>query len=243
MKPTLFYFQGSPNCVVAERAFARKGIAPRAVELPLGIHRGIIRALGFKRSTVPAARMISVVPCTRRPAMRALDALQPEPRLFDGPAVEAAERWGETVAQGVPLRIVSKLIRRSPEHAGTFTPAGAVGKLPPGVIKVVATPAIRFNAWRLRAGGQPELHAALRELPGMLDHVDGLLASGTLSSEEPNAADLQIAPQVRMLMCFDDLRPAVEQRAAVAAWALAVVPDYPGHVPGVLTPEERALLS
>jgi glutathione S-transferase len=109
-------------------------------------------------------------------------------------------------------------------------------------MNVVSAPTLRFQGWRLRTGAEPELLAALGELPGLVDRVGGLLAEGTLSSEAPTAADLQIAPQLRILMCFDDLAPVIEARPAVAAWARAVVPEYPGRIPPVLSAQERAVL-
>jgi hypothetical protein len=51
-----------------------------------------------------------------------------------------------------------------------------------------------------------------------------------------NAADLQIAPSVRLAMSLDDLRPFIEGRPA-AGHAEKVVPHYPGRTPKVL-PEE-----
>ena len=73
----------------------------------------------------------------------------------------------------------------------------------------------------------------LADLPGLLDHVDALLAEGVLGGAEPNAADYQVATSVRLLLCFDDLRDAIEKRPC-AAYARAVVKDFPGHIPAVL---------
>jgi glutathione S-transferase len=242
-KVTLFYFQGSPNCVVTHLAARRKGIAAREVELPMGVHRGVLRGLGFPRGTVPAARIEGRRVQGSTEIMRALDALTPQPPLFPSSEVEEAARWGEEVLQGIPRRIVSKLVRRAPAHARTWTPSGPVGRLPAPVTTRITTPLLRFQAWRLQSGGQSELEAALRELGPALDRVGTLLGRGTLSSESPTAADLQIAPQVRMMLNLDDLRPAVEARPAVAAYARAVVADFPGHAPAVLTEAERRLLA
>ena len=49
-----------------------------------------------------------------------------------------------------------------------------------------------------------------------------------IGGERPNAADFQIAPSVRLMLCFDQLRPHVEDRPA-GAHALTLVPDYPGR--------------
>ena len=71
---------------------------------------------------------------------------------------------------------------------------------------------------------------AIRELPAMLDHIDQLLADGVIGGDEPNAADLQIAPTVRLLLTVGDLRPLIEGRP-LAAWARSVAPEAPGAVP------------
>src|SRR5437764_620283 len=54
-----------------------------------------------------------------------------------------------------------------------------------------------------------------------------------LRGDEPNAADFQIAPSVRLLMAFDQLRPLIDGRPA-AAFATRVVPIFNGHVPAAL---------
>jgi glutathione S-transferase len=74
----------------------------------------------------------------------------------------------------------------------------------------------------------------LAALPSVLDHVDDLLAEGLLGGPELNAADYQIATSVRLLLCFDDLRPAIERRPA-GPNALRVVPDFSGRIEPVLS--------
>ena len=56
--------------------------------------------------------------------------------------------------------------------------------------------------------------ACLEALPGQLDRVDALLAEGVIGGERPNAADFQIAPSVRLMLCFDQLRAHVDDRPA-----------------------------
>ena len=48
----------------------------------------------------------------------------------------------------------------------------------------------------------------------MLDRVDALIEQGTIGGDEPNAADFQIGATTRLLMNFDDVRPAIEGRPA-----------------------------
>ena len=43
------------------------------------------------------------------------------------------------------------------------------------------------------------MRADLAALPGLLDQVDAYIADGVLGGDQPNAADLQIAPTIRLL--------------------------------------------
>jgi len=70
--------------------------------------------------------------------------------------------------------------------------------------------------------------ACLEALPAQLDRVDALLAEGVIGGERPNAADFQIAPSVRLMLNFDQLRPHIDARPA-GAHARKLVPDYPGR--------------
>jgi len=69
-----------------------------------------------------------------------------------------------------------------------------------------------------------------REIPE--GHEEDLLRGG----ERLNAADYQIAPNVRAMLQFADLRPLLEGRPS-ADWALRVVPEYGGPVGPVLPSE------
>jgi len=75
----------------------------------------------------------------------------------------------------------------------------------------------------------------LADLPATLDRVDGYIASGVLGGEEPNAADFQIAPSIRILVGMNDLAPALAGRPC-EAHARRFVPDYPEAPP--LLPRE-----
>jgi len=75
--------------------------------------------------------------------------------------------------------------------------------------------------------------ADLAALPGMLQLVDDWIAEGVLGGEQPNAADLQIAASLRLLMTLRDLREPIAARPA-GALAMRFVPDYPGDAPPIL---------
>jgi glutathione S-transferase len=68
----------------------------------------------------------------------------------------------------------------------------------------------------------------LAALPGILQRIDDWIAEGVIGGEQPNAADFQIAPTLRLAMTMDDLRPAIEALPA-GQLALRLVPSFPGH--------------
>jgi hypothetical protein len=72
----------------------------------------------------------------------------------------------------------------------------------------------------------------------MLDKVDGLIADAVFDGEELNAADFQIATSVRLLMCFDELRPAI-QRRPTGAFVMRICPEFPGRIGPVLESAEE----
>jgi glutathione S-transferase len=67
-------------------------------------------------------------------------------------------------------------------------------------------------------------------LPELLDHVDGLIADGTIGGTDPNAADFQILAGVRVLLEFEDVAQLLEGRAS-APVARRLYPDWAGPIP------------
>ena len=79
------------------------------------------------------------------------------------------------------------------------------------------------------AAASPGNSGNVRSLPDVLGKIDGWIADGVLGGEQPNAADLQIATSVRLLMALADLRPMIEAHPA-GQLALRLFPDFPGNV-------------
>jgi glutathione S-transferase len=75
----------------------------------------------------------------------------------------------------------------------------------------------------------------LAELPAKLDHVDALLADGTLSLEQPSAAAFQIGTSVRALHLFPQLDALVADRPR-GELGRTLLPDYPQSPPAQLPP-------
>ena len=89
---------------------------------------------------------------------------------------------------------------------------------------------------RLNDSYDDTVRAHIAEIPEALDHIDRWIAEGVLGGAQPNAADFQIAPSVRLLMTFDDLRPAIEDRPA-GQHAQRFLPEAPGRIPPVFPAE------
>jgi glutathione S-transferase len=76
----------------------------------------------------------------------------------------------------------------------------------------------------------------LAEVPPALDRIDGWITEGVIGGDQLNAADFQIATSVRLLMCFEDLEPAIAGRPA-GELASRVVPKAPGRIARVYPAE------
>ena len=62
----------------------------------------------------------------------------------------------------------------------------------------------------------------------MLERIDGWLEGGLLDPGRPTAADFEIAPNIRLLLAFDDLAPAIEVHPA-GSHARRLVPRLALH--------------
>ena len=99
-----------------------------------------------------------------------------------------------------------------------------------------AMPVVRpVTAFQMRRPDETG-RASLEALPGQLDRVDALLEEGVIGGERPNVVDFQVAPSVRLMLCFDQLREHIDARPA-GRFARALVPDYPGRFKAVIPAE------
>jgi glutathione S-transferase len=222
----------------------RKGVDFELVDELPGFHPLQLRLVGFRGGTVPALKIDGRRVQGSRRISRALDELRPDPPLFPADPghraeVVEAERWGEHALQPVPRRIFRWCATNS--HAVRRWIVGdVVGWPAAGVLATVQAPI----AWRFAHVSGADDNAVRADLAGLgalLDRVDGLIAEGAIGTEEPNAADFQIATSVRALLAYDDLRAAVERRPA-AELARRLLPTYPEPIPRALPAEWLAPL-
>jgi glutathione S-transferase len=236
MRATLYGIPMSHPVITARLALARKGVTYDERTLLAGAHPVLLAVAGFRPTTVPALRLDGQRAQGSLAITRALDAAIPDPPLFPRDpgaraAVEEAEAWGERELQPVSRRLIRRSLVLS--HAQRRWFAETAMPLPaPGVVAVALAPTARIFA-RLAGADTQSTRADLAAVEGLMDRVDALLAAGTIGGEQLNAADCQIAPSVRMLLAFADLREQIEQHVTAAGWARTLVPDYP-DIPAAL---------
>ena len=233
----LYVVHGSHPCATVARALEIKGIPYRTVELPPPLHAPIQRLL-FGARTVPGLRLNGERLSGSRRILRRLEELRPDPPLYPSDPqaradVEAAEAWGDEVLQPVARRLLWDAMSRHPEAMVSYSESAKLS-LPAPVIRLSA-PLITAGEKRLNDVSDAAVRADLDALPDHLDRVDGWIEAGVLGGEEPNAADLQIATTLRLLMTLDDLRPRIEGRPA-GQLALRLFPQVDGRMPAGALP-------
>jgi len=219
----------SHPCMTAEAALKLKGLAYERIDFVPGEHTARMAELyGEGNTTVPGVLVDGEPVHGSREILARLERLAPEPPLYPEPiagAVREAERWGDEQLQDLGRRLPWGALHFRPEALGTF---GGAGPLDPAGTDF----AIRMGraSWKYHRITAQRLADDLAGLPAKLDHVDALAAEGTIGGEAPNAADLQIAATVRVLLTVGDLRPLLEGRPGEAI-ARRWFPDYAGEIP------------
>ena len=215
-----------------------KGIPYKRTDLMPVVSKGVLRGLGFPRNTVPALKIDGRKVQGTGEIARELDRLRPEPVLVPTDperraAVEEAERFGDTDLQEPVRAILWWALRKDKAPLRSYSEGAKLG-IPIGLALKTAAPIVAASA-HFNEATDENVRRGLAALPGMLQRIDDWIAAGTIGGEQPNIADFQIAPSLRLAMTLDDLRPSIEGRPA-GELALRLVPDYPGKTPPVLPP-------
>jgi glutathione S-transferase len=239
MNVRLFSMPGSHAATTGQLLLDYKGINYKRTDLLPVVSWVVLKALRFPDKTVPAAKIDGERVQGTRAIARELERRQPEPPLFPNDterrrAVEEAERFGDEELQQKVREIFLWSARK--DHSGLvgYLEGGKIG-MPHGVAARTAGPFIALDA-RARGATDDNVRQAIAGFPGMLQRIDDWIGEGVLGGDPPNAADLQIAPSLRLAMSLDDLRPAIEGRPA-GRLATKIVPHFPGRTPAVLPPE------
>jgi len=234
----LYVIPASHPSMTAALMLEQKGIPYKRVDLLPVISKVALKAMRFPGVTVPALKFDGERIQGSRHIARALDSIRPDPPLFPSDPkqrakVEEAEAWGDQFQHRVRQPIWWALKRdRSPLRS--YSEGARLG-IPIGLAVRTAAPIVALSA-RFNEATDEHVRSSLAALPADLDRVDGWIAEGVLGGKRLNAADLQIAPTLRLAMTMEDLRPHIENRPA-GELARRAVPDFPGRTPPVLPAE------
>lgn len=236
MDATLYVIPASHPSRTAQIVLELKGIDYKRVDLMPVISKVALRAVGFPGITVPALKIDGRKVQGSREIARELDRLVPEPPLYPSDptlrgGVEAAEAWGDGALQAASRRIFWGGLKRDRSPLASYSQGARLG-IPIGLAVKTGAPLVALSA-RLNEATDDKVRADLAALPGMLQRIDDWIAEGVLDGDQLNAADLQIATSLRLLMTLDDVRRAIESRPA-GKLAMRVAPDYPGRTPPIL---------
>jgi glutathione S-transferase len=229
----LYVVHGSHPCAAVEKAMAIKGLTYEVTEWPPPLHAPIQKVL-FGVRTVPALKIDGEKVSGSRAIMRRLDELAPEPPLLPAdPAararVEEAERWGDEIFQPIARELIWTGFRHSPAAMVSYGEHSRL-PLPPAAIRLSA-PLIAHLGAKLNRTGDDVARADLNALPAHLDRIDTWIGDGTIGDRDsPNAADLQLASTIRLMLTLTDARPRIEGRPC-ADLARALFPDADGEMP------------
>ena len=235
----LYVIPGSHPAVAVAAMLRHKGMEFKRVDLMPVVSRAVLKLMRFPGITVPSLRIDGRKVTGSREISKVLDEVQPEPPLFPADpaervAVEDAERWGEEVLADATRRILWNAIWRDRSPLRSYLGDARIG-IPHGLAVATAAPFVAAEK-RINDATDEAVRADLAGVPDWLDRIDGWIAAGLLGSEQPNAADFQIAAGTGLAMTLQDLRPVIESRPA-GEHSKRFVPDYPGDVPPILPVE------
>jgi glutathione S-transferase len=236
---TLYGIPASHPVYATTLMLEAKGVPYRRVDLPQWFHRGILRALRFPGTTVPALVLDGRRLQTTKTIARALEEVRPGPPLLPSdPAmraeVEAIEDWCDRDFQQMGRRLVYWALSRNGSAVASYL-EGSKLILPLPLAKPLAPLIIKILKRDHRARDEA-VRQDLAALPGLLDRIDAWIADGVLGGAEPNVADYQVATSLALLASHDDLRPIIAARRC-GELVRRIAPDYPGRMPPVFPPE------
>jgi glutathione S-transferase len=235
VKVRLYTIPGSHPGAAVQLMLAHKGIPFKRTDLFPVLSRGIVRVLGFPRSSVPALKIDGQRLQDSFEISRELERLQPEPPLYPTDpekraAVEEAERFGNEQLQHPVRQVIWWALQKNPAPLRSYSEGSRLG-IPIGLAVRTAAPILAMEK-RIHGATDEVVRANLAAYGDMLQRVDDLIAAGTIGGEEPNAADFQIAPSIRLAMTLQDLRPLIESRPA-GEFAKRVQPEIAGDFPPI----------
>jgi len=204
------------------------------------MHMGAMKLL-FGKRTVPGIQIDGEKISGSRAILARLDELVPSPPLFPADATERAavieaEAWGDEVLQPLVRRVLWPSFKAHPEVMANYSAGSKLPPVPVPVLKLIA-PGVTTVEMRANHATDESYADDIRTLPILLDKIDGWIEGGVMGGEQFNAADLQIAASLRLLMTFADFSEIFAGRPC-AELALRCFPEAPGFAPvGTIPPE------
>lgn len=239
MPARLYLVNGSHPCVTVEEALKRKGVAYKTVEFMPPMHAALMPVL-FGGRTVPGIKFEDGTKVQgSRAILRALEERVPEPALYGHSAterakIEEAELWGDEVLQPIARRLIWPALQRQPAAMHGYQAGSKLPAMPVPVLKVVAPTVARIER-KMNGASDEAARGDLRALPAHLDRIEAWMDEGVLGGDEPNAADLQIFPTLRLLVTLGDVKPVFEGRRG-ATLAHKWLSPLSGSTPAGLLP-------
>jgi glutathione S-transferase len=238
-KLKLYVLPGSHPCAAVEVALRMKEIPYVQVNL-LPMLQMAVGPVLYGGVTVPGVRVNGERMVGSRKIMRRLDEMVPEPALLPADASERAkvleaERWGDEVFQSVPRRILDAGFLRDAACMESYVAEDVKLPLPRGLMRPALPMTAKLMALRNKAKDE-NVVTDLKAMPAQLEKIDAWIAEGLLGGEQPNAADLQIGSTVRLLNTIADVRPLLEDHAAMAL--TRYFPPVAGEIPAGTLPAE-----
>ncbi|MGN6276140.1 MAG: glutathione S-transferase family protein [Solirubrobacterales bacterium] len=239
MEARLYVIPASHPSIAVRLMLEHKGIEYKRTDLMPVVSKGVLRAVGFPGVTVPALKIDGDKVQGSRQIARELERVRPEPPLFPAGAerriaVEEAERFGDEELQHPIRQLLWWGFKHDRSPMVRYSEGAKLG-VPIGLAVKTGAPLVALSA-RFNEASDENARKALEALPALLDRVDAWIESGVLNTDQPNAADFQIAPSIGLAMTLDDLRPLIENRPA-SELVRRFVPNYPGHMPPIMPAE------
>jgi glutathione S-transferase len=233
MQLKLYVVHGSHPCAAVMKALELKGLEYTVVEWPPPLQVPM-QLMIFGGRTVPGLKIDGDKVQGSRAIMRRLDELAPEPRLYptdpeQRTKVTEAEQWGDEHFQPIGRELIWAAMVHSPAAMVGYSARSKL-RLPPPVVRASA-PLIARAASRINRTGDNVARDDLKALPAQLDKIDAWIEDGTIGdAAHPNAADLQIASTIRLMLTLADVRPLIEGRPSETL-ARALFPTADGEMP------------
>ena len=226
---TLHVVPQSHPCMTVIAALDLKGLEYERVDLTLGAHPPEVEKIyGEGNVTVPSMMAGDEKLTSSHQIMAWAEEAVPEPPLYPADkadAVREAEKWADENLQRAGRRLIWGAMHFRPETMGTFGGAAELDAAGTDfAIKMLR------RTWKYLDITAELLARDLEQLPAHLDRVDELVAEGVIGGPEPNAADLQIASSLRIMLTIGDVEVHMRDRPAEEL-ARRLFPEYPGSIP------------